>query len=135
MSPAGRRTFRHHHLTTAANTARALAYRVLSGTIATRVDNGDLIRTGDALARFGGDQLPDGQQSWYGRHVARAYRNTHGHDPVRCWLQHHTTGRWIHVYVYDPEDTALLAGLRSYKGTQHLADAISASNTTWAVAA
>lgn len=107
----------------AARTAtKALQYRAISGTVAVLVDNGQLIRTGDALDRFGGNNLPDGQRSWYGRHVAKAYRTAHGGDTVRVWTQHRTTGKWIHVYVYNPADPALLAGLRSYKATRDLAD-------------
>ncbi|MEU8968143.1 hypothetical protein AB0D11_02510 [Streptomyces monashensis] len=107
----------------ACTVAEALAYRVLSGIVAALVDAGQLIRTGDLLNRIGSSDLPDGQQSWYGRHVAKAYRAAHvGGDSVRIWTQHRTTGRWIHVYVYAPTDPALLAGLRSYKATRHLAD-------------
>lgn len=111
---------RRNTLRTAAATHRALGYRTLSGIIATLVDDGRLIRTGDFLQRIGGSDLPDGQQSWYGRHVAKAYRAQHGGDPVRVWTQHRTTGRWIHVFVYNPIDPALYAGLRSYKATRHL---------------
>lgn len=108
---------------TAARTAsKALNYRCISGIVAVLVDQGRLVRTGDVLDRFGGGGLPDGQQAWYGRHVAKAYRKVHGGDPVRVWAQHRTTGRWVHVYVYNPGDPALLAGLRSYKATRHLAD-------------
>ncbi|NUP53387.1 MAG: hypothetical protein HOW97_39605 [Catenulispora sp.] len=85
--------------------------------------NGDLhgaIRTGDMLDRFG-IQLPDGQQSWYGRHVAKAYRAAHnGQDAPRAWVRHRTTGRWIHVFVYSPTDPALITGLRTYKATASL---------------
>ncbi|KOU62067.1 hypothetical protein ADK57_25890 [Streptomyces sp. MMG1533] len=108
---------------TAARTAvKALRYCCISGIVAVLVDGGQLIRTGDALDRFGGGDLPDGQQSWYGRHVAKAYRKTHGGDAIRVWARHRTTGRWIHVHVYAPADPALLVGLRSYKATRHLAD-------------
>jgi hypothetical protein len=113
---------RRNTLRTATQTAKALGYRALSGLVAAAVDAGHLIRTGDYLTRVGGGDLPDGQQSWYGRHVAKAYRQAHGGDPVRVWAQHRTTGKWIHVYVYNPADTALTAGLRSYKTTRHLAD-------------
>jgi hypothetical protein len=113
---------RRNTLRAAATTAKALGYRTLSGVIAVLVDAGQLIRTSDMLDRVGGADLPDGQQSWYGRHVAKAYRAQHGGDPIRVWAQHRTTGKWIHVYVYNPADPALLAGLRSYKATRHLAD-------------
>ena len=115
---------RRNTLRTAAVTTKALAYRTLSGLVAAAVEAGKLIRTGDFLDRIGGHDLPDGQQSWYGRHVAKAYRAQHGGDPIRVWTQHRTTGRWIHVFVYGPIDPALYAGLRSYKGTRHLLPAL-----------
>ncbi|MEU2426942.1 hypothetical protein ABZ619_39020 [Streptomyces sp. NPDC007851] len=117
-----RRAFARRALTTAARTAAALGYRTLSGRIGALVANGQLIRTGDFLNRVGGSDLPDGQQSWYGRHVAKAYRAVRGVDALKVWAQHRTTGKWIHVYVYAPADPALFAGLASYKGTRHLAD-------------
>lgn len=107
----------------AARTAsKALYYRAVSGIVAVLVDAGRLVRTGDVLDRFGGGDLPDGQQSWYGRHVVKAYRKVHGGDPVRVWARHRTSGRWVHVNVYAPADPALLAGLHNYKATRHLAD-------------
>jgi hypothetical protein len=115
---------RRNTLRAAAATAKALAYRTLSGLIATAVDAGRLIRTGDFLNRVGGADLPDGQQSWFGRHVAKAYRAQRGDDPIRVWAQHRTTGKWIHVFVYGPIDDALYTGLRSYKGTRHLLPAL-----------
>ncbi|WP_052509098.1 hypothetical protein [Kitasatospora griseola] len=79
-----------------------------------------LIRTGDMLDRLG-IQLSDGQQSWYGRHVAKSYRNANGgQDAPKAWTRHRTTGRWIRVFVYQPADPALLAGLRTYKATNSL---------------
>lgn len=109
----------------AARTAvKALRYRAISGIVAFLVDGGQLVRTGDALDRFGGGDLPDGQQSWYGRHVVKAYRKVHGGDPVRVWARHRTTGKWIRPFVYAPADPALLAGLCSYKATRHLADCL-----------
>lgn len=111
---------RRNTLRTAATTSRALSYRTLSGIIATHVEAGRLIRTGDFLDRIGGSDLKDGQKAWFGRHVAKAYRATHGSDPVRVWTQHRTTGKWIHVHAYGPIDEALYTGLRSYKGTRHL---------------
>lgn len=106
--------------TAARTTNRALGYRTLSGIIASYVATGRLIRTGDFLARVGGSDLPDGQQSWFGRHTAKAYRAATGSEPLKVWAQHRTTGRWIHVNVFNPIDPALYAGLRSYKATQHL---------------
>jgi hypothetical protein len=79
---------------------------------------GLLIRTGDMLDRLG-IVLPDGQQSWYGRHVAKAYRAAHnGQDAPKAWTRHRTTNRWIRVFVYPPTDPALIAGLHSYKATR-----------------
>jgi hypothetical protein len=111
---------RRNTLRAVAHTTKALGYRALSGIIAAHVATGRLIRTGDFLNRIGGSDLPDGQQAWYGRHVAKAYRAAHGGEPLKVWAQHRTTGRWIHVNVFNPIDRALYAGLRTYKGTQHL---------------
>lgn len=111
---------RRNTLRTALRTTKALGYRTLSGLIAAAVENGRLIRTGDFLDRIGGGDLKDGVKSWFGRHVAKAYRAVHGGDPVRVWAQHRTTGHWIHVYTYGPIDEALYTGLHTYKGTQHL---------------
>ena len=111
---------RRNTLRTAARTTKALGYRALSGIIASHVATGRLIRTGDFLARVGGGDLPDGKQSWFGRHVKKAYRAQHGREPLKVWAQHRTTGRWIHVNVFGAIDEALYAGLWSYKGTQHL---------------
>jgi hypothetical protein len=111
---------RRNTLRTAATTSRALAYRTLSGHIAAAVEQGRLVKTGDFLERIGGGDLKDGVKSWFGRHVAKAYRAQHGGDAVRVWTQHRTTGKWIHVFVYGPIDEALYAGLHSYKGTRHL---------------
>ncbi|MFJ7998979.1 hypothetical protein ACIQ7D_17785 [Streptomyces sp. NPDC096310] len=118
-----RATIRHIARThqAARTVIRALAYRCRSGPIAAAVEAGRLIRTGDLLDRLGADGLKDGQRSWYGRHVAKAYRAMHlGSDAVRVWAQHRTTGRWIHVHVYRPADPALYAALGSYKATKHL---------------
>lgn len=111
---------RRNTLRTAATTTRALGYRTLSGIVAAHVEAGRLVRTGDFLDRIGGGDLKDGVKSWFGRHVAKAYRATHGGDPVRVWTQHRTTGKWIRVFVYGPIDEALYAGLFNYQGTQHL---------------
>ncbi|MFB6776509.1 hypothetical protein ACFCX0_03550 [Streptomyces sp. NPDC056352] len=106
--------------TAARTTSKALAYRVLSGQIAADVENGRLIRTGNLLDRLGAD-LPDGQRSWFGRHAAKAYRAAHlGADAVKVWAQHRTTGRFIHVHVYQPTDPALYTALQTYKATRHL---------------
>jgi hypothetical protein len=111
---------RRNTLRVAATTSRALGYRTLSGIIATWVDTGRLIRTGDFLDRIGGSDLKDGQKAWFGRHVAKAYRAANGGDTVRVWTQHRTTGKWIHVYAYNPIDAALYEALTTYKGTRHL---------------
>jgi hypothetical protein len=111
---------RRNTLRAATTTSRALGYRTLSGHIAAAVEQGRLIRTGDFLQRVGGGDLPDGQQSWFGRHVAKAYRAATGREPLKVWAQHRTTGRWIHVNVFGPIDNALYAGLYSYKATRHL---------------
>lgn len=111
---------RRNTLRTAVTTSRALGYRTLSGIVAAHVEAGRLIRTGDFLDRVGGGDLPDGQKSWFGRHVAKAYRAQHGGDSVKVWTQHRTTGKWIHVYAYGVIDEALYEGLFSYKGTRHL---------------
>ncbi|MDX5569799.1 hypothetical protein PYK79_49925 [Streptomyces sp. ID05-04B] len=111
---------RRNSLYAAAATPKALAYRTLSGLVAAAVEAGKLIRTGDFLQRIGGSDLPDGVQSWFGRHVAKAYRKATGREPLRVWAQHRTTGKFIHVMVYGPIDDALYAGLRSYKATRHL---------------
>ncbi|RCH70468.1 hypothetical protein DT019_02985 [Streptomyces sp. SDr-06] len=105
----------------ALRTTRALGYAALNGDIGTQLADGRLIRTGDMLDRLGAGDLSDGQKSWYGRHVAKAYRAAHdGQDAPRAWVQHRTTGCWIRVYVYSPADAALYVGLRTYKGTRHL---------------
>ena len=111
---------RRNTLRTALRTTKHLAYRTLSGLIAAAVEAGRLIRVTDFLNRIGGSDLPDGKIAWLGRHIAKAYRATHGGDSVRVWVQHRTTGKWVHVMVYGPIDEALYAGLTSYKGTRHL---------------
>lgn len=115
---------RRNTLHAATQTAKALGYRTLSGIIASWVATGRLVKTGDFLTRIGGGDLPDGQQSWFGRHAKKAYIATNGTEPLKVWAQHRTTGRWIHVHVYFPLDEALYAGLRTYKATQHLLPAL-----------
>jgi hypothetical protein len=119
MNTAATRT-RRNTLRTAVRTTKALGYRTLSGHIAAAVEQGRLVRTGDFLERVGGGDLKDGVKSWFGRHVAKAYRAANGGDTVRVWTQHRTTGKWIHVYAYGVVDDALYEGLFAYKGTQHL---------------
>lgn len=105
----------------AQSVGKALAYRARSGQIAALVATGRLVRTGDVLDRLGAGDLKDGYQSWYGRHVKKAFVAANGRPPTRCWVQHRTSGKWIHVHVYSPFDIALYVGLASYKQTQHLA--------------
>lgn len=100
---------------------RALGYRTLSGRIAADVAAGRLIRTGDYLDHVGGQDLPDGQRAWFGRHAKKAHIAATGRAPLMVWAQHRTTGRWIHVHVYNPNDPALYGALTSYKATRHLA--------------
>lgn len=96
---------------TAAQIGTDMAFTILNGEL------NSLIRTGDMLDRLG-ITLPDGQASWYGRHVAKAYRAQHGgQDAPKAWVRHRTTGRWIRVFVYSAGDRALIEGLRSYKAT------------------
>jgi hypothetical protein len=110
-------------ITAALHTTKALAYRTLSGIVALHVDQGRLIRTGDLLDRLGAD-LPDGQRSWYGRHVAKAYRQANqGAAAIKVWTQHRTTGRWIHVHVYSPLEPALYEALTTYKATRSISRA------------
>lgn len=104
----------------ALRTSRAFGYVTLNGDVGAQLADGRLIRTGDYLIEVGGGDLPDGVQSWFGRHVAKAYRAEHGHSAPRAWVQHRTTGRYVHVYVYAPDDPALFTGLRAYKATRHL---------------
>lgn len=107
--------------TAAWQVSKALAYRARSGHIAALVEAGQLVRTGDILDRLGASDLKDGYQSWYGRHVKKAFIAANDAEPVRCWVQHRTTGKWIHVHVYSPFDMALYIGLVTYKQTKHLA--------------
>jgi hypothetical protein len=96
-----------------------IAYEILNGAL----DLAHLVRTGDMLDRLGID-LSDGQASWYGRHVAKAYRAAHdGQSAPKAWVRHRTTGRRIHVYVYAPNDSALIEGLRAYKATRAMVTA------------
>ncbi|MFD4394673.1 hypothetical protein [Kitasatospora sp. NPDC058478] len=112
---------RARNTTQARDTTRATQYATLNGRLQAALDRGDLTRTGDHLTHLG-IQLPDGQQSWYGRHVAKAHRATTGHDARRAWVQHRTTSRWIAVYVYAPDAPALTTGLWSYKATRAAAE-------------
>lgn len=100
---------------------KALRYRAISGQIIADLENGRLVRTGDILERLDAGDLKDGYQSWYGKHVKKAFVAAAGIEPIRCWVQHRTTGKWIRVHVYSPFDMALYIGLATYKRTAHLA--------------
>jgi hypothetical protein len=104
----------------AMRTTRPLRYTTLSGLIAADIAAGRLILVRDFLDRVGGADLPDGQQSWFGRHAKRAFIAATGRTPLMVWARHRTTGRWIHVAAYTPLDLALYTALRSYAGTRHL---------------
>ncbi len=92
-------------------------YAALNGWLQAALNRSQIIRTGDMLTRLG-ITLPDGQQSWYGRHVKTAHRNATGTNPIRVWAQHRTSGRWIQVHAYTPDNPALTAALWSYKATR-----------------
>lgn len=111
---------RRNTLHAATRTTKALNYRTLSGLVAAHVEAGRLITVGTFLDRIGGEDLPDGKRSWFGRHAKKAYRAANGGDPIRVWTQHRTTGRYVHVHVYGPIDPALYTALDTYKGTRHL---------------
>lgn len=98
-----------------------LLFALIDGDTGRLAAEGHLIRTGDYLGQLGAADLKDGYQSWYGRHVADAYREANdGANPLRVWARHRTTRRWIQVFVYAPSDPALIEGLKSYKRTRHL---------------
>lgn len=122
MTRTARRTLRaiRRSIRAAVRAGRAIRYTTLSGRIAADIAAGRLIRTNDFLDRIGGEDLPDGQRSWFGRHAKRAFIAATGRAPLMVWARHRTTGRWIHVACYGPIDAALYTALRSYKGTRHL---------------
>jgi hypothetical protein len=99
---------------------RPLRYVALSGSHWDAVTSGRLIRVRDFLARVGGDDLPDGKQSYFGRVTKKAYIAATGKAPLTVWTQQRTTGRWIHVCAYEPLELVLYEALRSYPGTRHL---------------
>lgn len=114
------RKIQHRLIAAARHIDRPLKYVALSGSHWDAVASGRLIRVRDFLARVGGDDLPDGKQSYFGRVTKKAYIAATGRTPLTVWTQHRTTGRWIHVAIYTPLDLALYEALRSYKGTRHL---------------
>jgi hypothetical protein len=118
---------RHRNTNQARTTNTHIQYATLNGKLQAQLTRGAIIRTGDILTALGLGNLPDGKQSWYGRHVAKAYRTSTGSDGRRAWVQHRTTGRWIAVYVYSPADPALTTALYSYKATR---EALAAADYT-----
>jgi hypothetical protein len=118
---------RRRNTTQAHGANRHTQYATLNGKLQAQLNRGAIIRTGDILTALGLGDLPDGQQSWYGRHVAKAYRTSAGTDARRAWVQHRTTGRWITVYVYSPTDPALTTALYTYKATR---EALAATDYT-----
>lgn len=101
------------------------AFRLLNGHLQERLESGALVTADTWLDNHGVPaDFRDGYRSWYGRHVARAYRAAHhGDEPRRAWVQHRTTDYWVPVFVYPSTAPALLAGARSYPRTAHLASA------------
>ncbi len=122
MTRTAARTLRaiRRSITAALRAGRAVGYTTLSGRIAADIAAGRLVLVRDFLARVGGADLPDGQQSWFGRYAKKAFIAATGRTPLMVWARHRTTGRWIHVAAYTPLDAALYEALRSYKGTRHL---------------
>lgn len=107
----------------AAQLSTDVLYALINGAAIQRLLNtGDLITVNTILDRLGVDaDFKDGYRSWTGRHIAQAYRVANHRAPIRAWVRHRTSGRWIHVFVYCPGDTAIAAGLRTYSRTAHLA--------------
>lgn len=101
---------------------KAALFRLLNGAAIQRMlDQGDLITVNTVLDRLGvGDDFKDGYRSWAGRHIAQAYRVANQRQPLKAWVQHRTSGRWIFVYCYTPADESITAGLRTYPRTSHL---------------
>lgn len=97
-------------------------FRLLNGAeIQRMLDQGDLITVNTVLDGLGvGVDFKDGYRSWTGRHIAQAYRVANQRQPLKAWVQHRTTGRWIFVYCYTPGDESITAGLRMYSRTAHL---------------
>ncbi len=114
---------RRHTKAAARAVGKALRYRVISGQIAADLDAGLLVRTGDVLDRLGAGNLKDGHKSGDGRHVKKAHVAANGRDPIRVWVQHRTTGKWIHVHVYAPVDPSLYEALHTYNATRPLLQA------------
>jgi hypothetical protein len=99
-----------------------LLFRLLDGTqVQQMLDLGQLVTVNTILDGYGVEpEFKDGYHSWAGRHIATAYRLTNHRNPLKAWVRHRTTGRWIHAHVYVPGDPAIESGLRSYSRTAHL---------------
>ncbi len=104
---------------------KAALFHLLNGSaIQQMLDLGQLVTVNTILDSYGvGDDFKDGYRSWTGRSIAAAYRRTHRFEPLKAWVQHRTTGRWIHANVYVPGDIAIATGLRGYSRTAHLVPA------------
>ena len=103
----------------------AVAFALLNGrAIQQMLDLGQLVTVNTIVDELGADDtLLDGLRSWAGRHIASMYRLLNGRSPLKAWVRHRTTGRWIHVFVYCPGEAAIEKGLRSYPRTSHLVPA------------
>lgn len=97
-------------------------YALLNGrAIQQMLDTGDLVTVNTVLDQLGvGADFKDGYRSHAGRHIAAAYRLTNHREPIRAWVQHRTTGKWIHPFAYIPGDESITTGLRMYPRTAHL---------------
>lgn len=99
-----------------------LLFRLLNGAqVQQMLDLGQLVTVNTILDGLGVEpEFKDGYRSWAGRHIATAYRLNTGLNPMKAWVRHRTTGRYIHAHVYVPGDAAIGQGLRSYTRTAHL---------------
>jgi hypothetical protein len=97
-------------------------YALLNGrAIQQMLDAGALITTNTWLDAQGVPvDFKDGYRSWYGRSVRKAYRATYGIEPIKAWVQHRTSGRWIKVNAYAPSEQALITGAKDYARTAYL---------------
>jgi hypothetical protein len=101
---------------------KAALFHLLNGrAIQQMLDAGALITTNTWLDAQGVPaDFKDGYRSWYGRAVRKAYRATYGIEPIKAWVQHRTSGRWIKVNAYAPSEQALITGAKDYARTSHL---------------
>lgn len=97
-------------------------FRLLNGAqVQQMLDLGQLVTVNGVLDQLGVEpEFKDGYRSWAGRHIASCYRLNNQRNPLKAWVRHRTTGRWIHAHVYVPGDVAIEQGLRSYNRTAHL---------------